>query len=104
MISRFFVFTFALSILLNLLPYSLAHGTPRSGKCHKPNIVFFLADDLGYADCGFNGGKDINTPAIDRLDQAGLSSTPFTFSLSALPQEPPSLQAAIPCGTDFKWM
>jgi arylsulfatase A-like enzyme len=37
----------------------------------KPNIVFFLIDDLGYADCGFNGGTDIQTPVIDRLARAG---------------------------------
>jgi len=37
----------------------------------QPNIVFFLVDDLGYADCGFNGGKDIKTPNIDRLAQSG---------------------------------
>jgi len=37
----------------------------------QPNIVFFLIDDLGYADCGFNGGKDIKTPNIDRLAQSG---------------------------------
>ena len=37
----------------------------------KPNIVFFLVDDLGYADCGFNGGKDIRTPNIDQLASEG---------------------------------
>ena len=37
----------------------------------KPNIVFFLIDDLGYADCGFNGGKQIKTPNIDRLAKSG---------------------------------
>jgi arylsulfatase A-like enzyme len=37
----------------------------------SPNIVFFLIDDLGYADCGFNGGKDILTPNIDRLAHGG---------------------------------
>ena len=37
----------------------------------KPDIVFLLIDDLGYADCGFNGGKEIKTPRIDRLAQAG---------------------------------
>ncbi len=37
----------------------------------KPNIVFFLIDDLGYADCGFNGCKDIKTPNIDKLATAG---------------------------------
>ncbi|MEQ1853619.1 MAG: arylsulfatase [Chthoniobacteraceae bacterium] len=37
----------------------------------RPNIVFFLIDDLGYADCGFNGGKDIHTPNIDKLARGG---------------------------------
>jgi arylsulfatase A-like enzyme len=37
----------------------------------RPNIVFFLIDDLGYADCGFNGGSQIKTPNIDKLAAAG---------------------------------
>ncbi|HJZ56346.1 MAG TPA: arylsulfatase [Gemmataceae bacterium] len=37
----------------------------------QPNIVFLLADDLGYADCGFMGGKEIKTPHIDKLAAAG---------------------------------
>jgi len=37
----------------------------------KPNVVFILADDLGYADCGFNGGKEIKTPHLDTLARAG---------------------------------
>lgn len=36
-----------------------------------PNIVYLLIDDLGYADCGFNGGRDIRTPHLDRLAHAG---------------------------------
>jgi len=37
----------------------------------QPDIVFLLIDDLGFADCGFNGGKQIQTPNIDRLAKAG---------------------------------
>lgn len=37
----------------------------------KPNIVFFLIDDLGYADCGFMGGQEIETPNIDKLAHGG---------------------------------
>src|ERR1017187_3696901 len=37
----------------------------------KPNIVYFLVDDMGFADCGFNGGKDIHTPNIDALSIKG---------------------------------
>ncbi len=37
----------------------------------KPNIVYFLIDDMGFSDCGFNGGKNIKTPNIDSLAQCG---------------------------------
>ncbi len=37
----------------------------------KPNILYILADDMGYADAGFNGCKDIQTPNLDRLAKDG---------------------------------
>ena len=37
----------------------------------KPNIVYFLIDDMGYADTGFNGSKDFKTPNFDRFAQQG---------------------------------
>jgi len=37
----------------------------------KPNIVFFLADDLGSADCGFMGGKECKSPNLDKLASSG---------------------------------
>jgi len=37
----------------------------------RPNVVFIIADDLGYADCGFNGGTQIKTPHLDKLAGAG---------------------------------
>jgi arylsulfatase A-like enzyme len=47
-----------------LLPWSALAAS-------KPDIVFLLIDDLGFADCGFNGGQQIKTPNIDRLAKAG---------------------------------
>ncbi|MFM8337668.1 MAG: hypothetical protein ACKODK_19080 [Opitutaceae bacterium] len=33
----------------------------------RPNIVLFIADDLGYGEPGFQGGRDVPTPNLDRL-------------------------------------
>jgi len=41
----------------------------------KPNIVFILADDLGYADVSCYGQRDYTTPHIDRLAIEGLKFT-----------------------------
>ena len=38
----------------------------------KPNLIVIMADDLGYADVGFNGCKDIPTPNIDNIANEGI--------------------------------
>ncbi|MCI0460561.1 MAG: sulfatase [Gemmataceae bacterium] len=52
-------------------PACLADG-PR-----RPNVVLILVDDMGYADLGCMGAKDIRTPNIDRLAQEGVKLTNF---------------------------
>ena len=37
----------------------------------RPNVIVIMADDLGYADVGFQGCKDISTPNIDQLAKEG---------------------------------
>lgn len=41
----------------------------------KPNVLIILADDMGYADTGFQGCKDIPTPHLDALAKSGVRCT-----------------------------
>ncbi len=47
------------------------------GAEKKPNLVFILADDLGYAELGCYGQRVIKTPCLDRMAGEGLRFTHF---------------------------
>jgi len=54
---------------------SLAMGADILGgqpSAKPPNIIFILADDLGYADVSCYGRPDLNTPNIDRIAKRGM--------------------------------
>lgn len=48
-----------------------------STKARQPNIIFLLADDLGYGDLGCYGQQKIETPHIDQLASQGTRFTQF---------------------------
>src|SRR3954454_8262453 len=52
---------------------TIDHKADRSKQ--TPNIIFILADDLGYGDLGCFGQKRIKTPNIDRLAAGGMRFT-----------------------------
>lgn len=54
---------------------SLCHAAET--KPNRPNIVFILADDLGYTDLACYGSKFYETPNIDRLATQGVKFTRF---------------------------
>jgi len=52
---------------------SAAAATTASGR--KPNIIFILADDIGYGDLGCYGATKVKTPNADRLAREGIRFT-----------------------------
>jgi arylsulfatase A-like enzyme/lysophospholipase L1-like esterase len=48
----------------------------------KPNIIFFLIDDMGWMDAGFNGSTFYETPNIDKLAKEGMK---FSNAYAACP-------------------
>ncbi len=72
-----------LALLSTLVACSNESGQSVSKKSTQPNIVFLLADDMGYGDLGCYGSQSIETPHIDSLAASGLRFTNF-YSGSAV--------------------
>jgi uncharacterized sulfatase len=65
-----------LSILCGLGVTRPAKGT-ESQSAKKPNVLFVLIDDMGYADLSCFGGQRVKTPVIDQLAKEGMRFTHF---------------------------
>ena len=57
------------------LASSCANFNPLRTKSGPPNILFIMADDLGYADLSCFGRRDYETPEIDKLAREGIRLT-----------------------------
>ncbi|SHM78130.1 Arylsulfatase A [Cyclobacterium lianum] len=70
--------TICFGLLLALGLFSCSSGSVDQSRqddlsdTPKPNIVYILADDLGYGDLGFTGQQHIKTPNLDRLAEEGM--------------------------------
>ena len=72
----------SLTLLAALLLAPLATLHAADAPYKQPNLVIILTDDMGYADIGAYGCKDIPTPHIDRLAAEG---TRFTNAYTVAP-------------------
>jgi len=78
---RSLAFGFALII-------AAAHALPATAQEKKPNVVFILADNVGYGDLGPYGGGELRgapTPRIDQLAKEGLKLTQFLVEPACTP-------------------
>lgn len=65
-LSTLFLFAFTLNGERNAAP---------SGSLTRPNVIFIMVDDLGWADLGCYGNTIIETPNLDRLASQGIRFT-----------------------------
>jgi len=73
-------------------PAAERNCAPRDATAAPPNIVFFLADDLGYRDLGCYGSTFYETPHLDRLASQGAR---FTNAYAACPVCSPTRAAVL---------
>jgi len=66
---------FSAAIFALVVLAAAAFATSPAAAADKPNLIYIMADDLGYGDLGCYGQKRIKTPALDRMAAEGLRFT-----------------------------
>ncbi len=63
---------FSIAFFIGITFFAAAQKIRTNKKTAKPNIIFFLIDDMGWSDVGFNGSTFYETPNIDKLAKEGM--------------------------------
>ncbi|HUR60710.1 MAG TPA: sulfatase-like hydrolase/transferase, partial [Opitutaceae bacterium] len=66
---------FRQTALLALTLACIFSAVSAATAARPPNIVIFLSDDMGWGQLGYQGGKDVATPNIDRIAREGVQLT-----------------------------
>ncbi len=95
---------------LVLIVAALGSLVSPAAHAERPNVVIFLADDLGWADVGFHGEEVIETPSLDRLAREGVQldrfySTPICSpTRAALMTGRDPMRLGVAYGVIMPWM
>ena len=63
------------TLVLTIGMAALLPAAAQSAQPEKPNVIFIYADDLGYGDLECYGAKQVQTPNVNRLANAGIRFT-----------------------------
>ncbi len=85
-IKKLFLLIIAIALFASFTSCNSSEKTETKSN-QKPNIIYILADDLGYGELGCFGQEKIETPNIDKLAQSGIK---FTEHYSGAPVCAPS--------------
>ncbi|NCT08663.1 MAG: arylsulfatase [Flavobacteriia bacterium] len=96
-----FLFLFFVLIQLSFKIYSLSEKNTIKQNSSKPNIIYILADDLGYGDLSFLGQKKFKTPNIDKLAKEGVFFTQHYAGTSVCAPSRSSLLTGLHTGHTF---
>ena len=66
-----------LTLTLSLLAVSCCEPVWSADGVSRPNLIYIMADDLGYGDLGCFGQQQIKTPNLDRLATEGMKLTSY---------------------------
>jgi len=67
--------TFKVFLVVLIVFMGCNQGRYKKTEKRKPNIIFILADDLGYSDLGITGSKYYETPHIDKIANESVNFT-----------------------------
>lgn len=87
---------FLLLLLLGMIGVPLFPAQPAHSSPARPNLVFILADDLGWSDIGYHH-SEIRTPELDRFAAEGVRLESHTTSPVCSPSRAALLTGRYPC-------
>ena len=99
-----------LCVFWALVLFFACASTSASAEDSRPNIIIFLADDLGWSDVGLHGEEVIETPSIDRIGREGVElhrfySTPICSpTRAALMTGRDPMRLGVAYGVIMPWM